>query len=338
MHRLKKVFLWFTGIVAVMALLLFLAFKFSPWPSALIIRYAFTKDAVRVNKALAKHVPAGITAMLNQRYDENDKDALLDVYYPSAIQHIDSVLPVIVWIHGGGWISGNKEQLANYCKILASRGYVTVSLGYSIAPEKKYPVPVRQTAAALAYLNAQAKRFHINSGYFVLAGDSGGAHIAAQAANITCNSDYAGLMGIAPGISAGQLAGLLLYCGPYDAAAVNMSGSFAGFLRTVLWAYSGDRNFGDKPYFKTASVINYITSEFPPCFISAGNADPLLPQSQELAKKLRALNVQADTLFFRATHQPPLPHEYQFNLDTEEGRTALERSVAFMKQLRGTAP
>jgi acetyl esterase/lipase len=96
--------------------------------------------------------------------------------------------------------------------------------------------------------------------------------------------------------------------------------------------YFGKKDISDDAYAKTASVTNYLTSTFPPTFISAGNGDPLLPQSILLAEKLSALNVPMDTLFFPNNHEPALPHEYQFTLD-DSGEMALKRSVEFMQRL-----
>jgi acetyl esterase len=84
------------------------------------------------------------------------------------------------------------------------------------------------------------------------------------------------------------------------------------------------------PNFATASIINYISSEFPPIFISAGNADPLLPQSRAFAEKLSGLNVHVESLFFPDDYKANLPHEYQFDLDNDAGRLALDRLVNFV--------
>ena len=102
-------------------------------------------------------------------------------------------------------------------------------------------------------------------------------------------------------------------------------------MHTVLWAYSGTKDFLNDPRLKTASVVNYVTADFPPAFITAGNVDPLLAQSTEFAKKLQALEVPTDTLFYPADHQPQLNHEYQFNLDTADAKTAMQRMVDFVK-------
>lgn len=330
--RLKRFFI-FTGCsIGLIAILLFLAFKLSAWPSALLIRYVFNSEGKKANDLLQKHVPSGVSVITNQQYIQGDADAKLDVYYPTNIPHTGQVLPIIFWVHGGGWIAGSKDQLSNYCKILASKGFSVVAVDYSLAPEKTYPTPLIQINEALAYVTKHSKRFQADPSRFILAGDSGGAHIVAQIANIIVDSSYAKLVGITPLIQRNQLSALLLYCGPYDAKAINKDGSFSTFLKTVLWSYSGKKDYEKVPGFQATSVINYINSNFPPCFISAGNGDPLLPQSQALARKLSQLNVRVDTLFFKSDLNPALPHEYQFNLDGDAGQLALDNSIRFLKK------
>lgn len=334
--RIKRALIWLFSSLIVIIILVFLAFKLSPWPSVLLIRHYLPDEGPKTAEALKKHIPGGISAVLEQQYDRIDKDAFLDVYYPSAISGTDQVLPVIVWVHGGGWIGGSKEGMAGYCKILAGKGYTVVAVDYSLAPGKHYPTPVKQVNTALAYLRLNAKRLHIDAAHFILAGDSGGASIAAQLGNITSNSGYAHLMGIVPAISRAELSGLILYCGPYDVGMVDLNGKSAFLLNTLLWAYNGKKDFINDPFFKTLSVVNYLNSDFPPCFISVGNGDPLKAHSEALARKLALLHVKVDTLFYPPNYIPNLPHEYQFNLDIDAGKKALERSLHFLSDLNMT--
>jgi acetyl esterase len=146
-------------------------------------------------------------------------------------------------VHGGAWISGNKSHVANYLKILASHGYTAVGVGYSIAPEHQYPMPLIQVNDAIAYLQQQAKRFHIDPNRIVLAGDSAGAQIAAQIASVTTNPAYANELDIQPALQANQLKAALLNCGGYDTSLLNFNGPFGSFLKTVMWSYSGTKNF-----------------------------------------------------------------------------------------------
>jgi len=317
--------------ILVLAGIIFVAFKLSPYPSVWIIRYAFNKEAVSVNAALEKHVPNKIETISNVHFDENDPDAFLDAYFQRDSVQAKSKLPVIVWTHGGGLISGDKSQVSNYCKILSARGYVVISIDYTIAPEAKYPTPIQQLNTALAYISSNPAIFHADTTFFVLAGDSGGSMISAAAANVITSPSYAEMTRVKPGLKPHQLKGLLLYCGIYEIDNVNTEGAFGSFLKSVMWAYFDTKNISNDAYAKTASVTNFLTSAFPPTFISAGNKDPLLPQSKLLAERLSAVGVSLDTLFFPENYEPPLGHEYQFNLD-ETGKLALDRSIKFLNE------
>ena len=329
---MRRALAWTLGVTALLIAGGYAALRLSPWPAALFYRAFMDRGGEEANRALERYVPQGIGALLDQRYDANDQDALLDVYHPA---QASAALPAIVWIHGGGFFSGDKGQVANYSKILAAKGYTTVAVGYSLGPASHYPKPVRQANAALGYLMRNAQRLRIDPARIFLAGDSAGAHIAAQLANAISVPAYATTLGIAPAISRAQLRGVILYCGIYDLALANSRGPYGHFMQTATWAYSGHRDGLKAEHLSEFSVARFVTAAFPPAFISAGNGDPLLPHSRELAQSLAKLGVAVDGLFFADDRKPALPHEYQFNLDTDEGREALERSLKFLSRYQG---
>ncbi|SMO72882.1 Acetyl esterase/lipase [Chryseobacterium rhizoplanae] len=304
--------------------------QISLWPEVMLIRLAFNKNGKKTAKALQPFVPAGIATISNLQYQKDDKDAYLDVYYPQSMIKIRKVLPTIMWIHGGGWVSGSKENVANYCKILAAKGFTVIAINYSIAPEHTYPTPVIQANQALDYLINNYKNLHVDPDSIIIAGDSGGAHVAAQLANIISEPSYASEMKMFPSITRAQLSGVILFCGAYDLNQVDFEGKYKGFLKTVLWAYTGTEDFMTDPKIAPASVYNYISSTFPPTFISVGNGDPLANQSHSLARKLTQMNVKVDSLFYPKDYSPVLPHEYQFNLKGDAGKEALKKVSAFL--------
>lgn len=314
------------------AFVIFLSFQLSPWPGALLIRTVFDRGGVAANEGLAKHVPAGLIEQLDVAYDSTDPQAKLDVFLPPAAGRNGPPRVTVVWIHGGAFISGGKDQIANYARVLAGRGVAVVGVDYAIAPGAKYPTPVRQVNTALAYLRANATSLGIDATRFVLAGDSAGAHISAQLANVIRVPDYARTVGVVPSIAPELLAGVVLFCGPYGIDGIDLNGDFGRFLRTVLWAYFGEKDIENNPRLDAFSVARHVTAAFPPTFISVGNADPLAPQSYALAKAIAAKGVAVDQLFFPADYSPELGHEYQFNLDTEAGKQALERVMAFLEK------
>jgi len=321
-----KTLAWVVGIALTLGVIGYVAQELSPWPSALFYRAFMDRGGDALSRALARHVPGGVTTIADQRY-EADAGALLDVYHPA---QGSGALPTIVWVHGGAFFAGNKGQLGNYLKILASKGYTTVGVEYSLAPGAIYPTQLRQVNAALGYLVKNAQRLRVDPKRLILAGDSAGAQIVAQLANIISVPSYAKLVGIQPSIARRQLRGVLLYCGFYELGLTRAEGPYGHFLRTLMWAYSGEKDPAKRKHSAELSVARHLTAEFPPSFISAGNGDPLLAHSLRLNEVLRAHHVHVDSLFFPESRAPALPHEYQFNLDTEGGREALERSLKFL--------
>src|SRR5690606_13717969 len=137
-----------------------------------------------------KHVPADIVTRRDLAYGSGP-DERFDINHP---QGADGPLPAIVWVHGGGWIAGSKDGVANYLKVLAGRGYATVGLEYSTGLGSAYPKPVEQVGAALRHLVENAAELGIDTSVLVLAGDSAGAQIAAQVALIVTDPAYASRM------------------------------------------------------------------------------------------------------------------------------------------------
>lgn len=332
---LKKILIRTLVVLLIITVIGFIAFKVSPYPSALLIRAAFDKGGIATNQATEKYVPKGIASQLNIVYDTSDKDAKLDLYYPDSINIAKTKLPTIIWTHGGGYISGDKNQIANYCKILASYGYTVAAINYTLAPEAVYPKPVHQLNTALQFLTKNTRKFPIDANKLVLAGDSAGSHISAQLATILTSPDYAKATKVTPKILSSQIKGMLLYCGPYETHKMTIEGDFGSFMRTVLWSYSGDKDFVNNEYFKTASVLHFVTNDFPPSFISAGNDDPLEYHSLALADKLDSLGVDVERLFYPKGFALKLAHEYQFNLETNPAKLALDKSVNFIKSKVG---
>jgi len=315
------------GLMAIV-LILFV----SPLPQTILFHFLFEQGAADISRALARHVPPGIVTIPRQHYRSKDRDAYLDVYYPSLADGTAAERPTVVWVHGGAWISGNARDISNYLKIVASYGYTVVGVDYSIAPGSHYPKPVLQVNDALTYLQKNSARLHIDPAQIVLAGDSAGAQIAVQVAMINTDSSYSHEIGIQPALHSSQLKAMILTCGAYDLAlAQNVTSVWRrDFIRTIIWAYLGSKNPLFSEGVRLASVANYVTRAFPPTFITAGNADPLESQSQEFAKRLSVAGVALDVLFYSPDHEPPLGHEYQFNLDSADGQYALVRMLSFL--------
>lgn len=173
------------AVIVVLALLVLAGggllawYRLSPWPAVLIVRNSFDAGAQEAKASVAPFVPDDVVARHGLSYLAGEPDALLDLFVPEGAT---APLPLVVWVHGGGFIAGTRDDLTGYLKVLADRGYAVAAIDYTLAPEARFPTPVRQTNAALAWLVQNATAFGLDPQRIFLAGDSAGAQIAAQAA------------------------------------------------------------------------------------------------------------------------------------------------------------
>jgi acetyl esterase/lipase len=310
------------------------AWRWSPWPSALMVRYVFEKDGARVLKALQAHAPGGVDRATGIRYRPHDPHAMLDAYWQAGTT---APRPTVIWTHGGAWISGGRANAAPYFELLAAAGFTVVSLDYTRGPASRYPGALHQLNDAHAYIVAHAAELHVDADRIVLAGDSAGAQLSSQLAAAITDPAYAAELGIRPGLEASGLRGVILHCGIYEMSGLLHSTGIIGWgNRTALRAYVGGPGFATSPALAEMSTMHRATSAYPPTLISGGNGDPLTDaQAKPFADRLEALGVDVTRLFWPRDLTPALPHEYQFDLDRPEGLAALSVAIDFVRRHTG---
>ncbi len=111
----------------------------------------------------------------------SDRMQKLDVYVP---KNLDKAVPVVVYIHGGGWISGDKSNpfVTDYGAEIVKNGFAFVSINYRLAPHFTYPAQNEDVNCAISYLNTNAKALNINTAQLAVMGDSAGGQLASMAA------------------------------------------------------------------------------------------------------------------------------------------------------------
>ncbi|MGV2982127.1 alpha/beta hydrolase [Microbacterium sp. AGC85] len=336
MKRAWRVLAWIVGGLIALLVAALIFWNASPWPSVWLLRSAPDPGGLANAEAAGRYVPDDIRADLDVVYDASSAEGRVDVFRPD---DTEDALPTIFWVHGGSFIAGEKEALRNYLQVLASHGFAVVNVEYTHAPEAVYPGPIEQVDSAMAHVIAHAEEFHVDQDRIVLAGDSAGAHIAAQAAMAIAQPDYAEAAGLPAAIEPEQLVGTVLFSGPYDVTTVDYDNELFGFfMRTVMWSYSGTKSFLDDERFLYTALPQYVDGDYPPTFVSTGPADPLLGQNEEWAEALTAVGVDVTTLFFDADSTPDtVGHEYQLALDTPQARQAMIEQVAFLRAVTGAA-
>ena len=106
------------------------------------------------------------------------EDIALDVFWPDG----PGPHPMVVWIHGGGFIGGFKELGEFACRTFATNGYVAITTNYRLAPEHKFPAAVNDCLGAIVWAKKHAEEFNGNPDRIAVAGESAGGNLAAMVA------------------------------------------------------------------------------------------------------------------------------------------------------------
>lgn len=238
-------------------------------------------------------------------------------------------LPLIVYIHGGGWCTGRASAVRSFAKLLASNGCIVANLDYSLAPEYPYPVSTVQIAEAINYLYEHADDYGIDDKNIFIGGNSAGAHLSSQMGGLFTNADYAKEAGVETRIPAENIRGLLLFNGVYNfdtAGECNFP-----FYKKLAWAYTGVKDYTRYARIDELSTVKYITENYPPTYITVGDIDPLEPQTLEFIEILEKNNVDYTSLLWTGQNTK-LYHDYIYELDTKEAVAAYETAVRFIKE------
>lgn len=128
-------------------------------------------------KPVFAELPAGLKAHENLVFGKlpNGRELHIDVFQP--MRKVKPV-PAVLIIHGGGWISGSKENMIPMAQALARKGYVTATVEYRLGREAPYPAGVHDLKAAIRWLRAHAQEFGIDPDKIAAYGCSAGAHLA----------------------------------------------------------------------------------------------------------------------------------------------------------------
>jgi len=146
-------------------------------PLALIcLPLFFTTDSWAQSSKKTFPTPEGYSAERDVVYSRIDGiENKLDIYW---MEDASEPLPLIIWIHGGAWRSGDKRS-ARFARELLGQGYAVASINYRLSGVAKFPAQIIDCKAAVRWLRANAEKYNIDPTRFAAWGGSAGAHLAA---------------------------------------------------------------------------------------------------------------------------------------------------------------
>src|SRR5881396_2302714 len=225
--------------------------------------------------ALARGRPVEIADAAIQRdlvYKRiNGRALTLNLYCP---QKASSPLPVILWIHGGGWSKGRKEQHSPAISFL-NDGYAVASIEYRLSGEAPFPAQIEDCKAAVRWLRANAAKYNLDADRIGVWGMSAGGHLAAL---LGTSGGVPELEGSGDNMQySSRVQAVCDVAGPADLPALTNLGPKRMFAIEGLLGGPLEK---DKAKAIAASPIHYVSKDDPPFLIVHGEADRVVPVEQ----------------------------------------------------------
>lgn len=239
----------------------------------------------RARKAAGRRpLPRGVKLVADLAYVEGgDAQNRLDLYLP---EEVKSPLPVVVWIHGGGWQMGSKEGCPAVPMVL--KGFAVASINYRLSSKAAFPAQIEDCKAAIRWLRSNAEKYHLDADHIGVWGESAGGHLAAllgtggevQAWNGSCG----------PAEQSSRVQAVCDWYGPADFNAAAEKYDVPAVKQLL-----GNPTADLKEKAAAASPVTYVSPSSAPFLIFHGDKDEIVPveQSQLLADALTKAGVAA---------------------------------------------
>ena len=225
-------------------------------------------------------VPPGVVARRDLAYvaDGHQKQKL-DLYLPENAA-TGEPLPVVVWVHGGGWRGGSKNRCPPLKAGFVGRGYAVASVGYRLSGAAPFPAQIEDCRAAIRWLRAHAEEYHLDRNRVGVWGASAGGHLVALLG--TAGDEVAFDVGDHFEESA-KVQAVCDYYGPSDFAAFAATPGYEHVAvrpDSPVYQLFGGPASGKSELAKEASPIEYVSADDPPFLIVHGTDDRVVPLSQ----------------------------------------------------------
>lgn len=275
--------------------------------------------------------PADVIAFKDIPYGKFGDWNLLDLYIP---KDAAQKLPVIISVHGGAFVYGQKETYKYYLMSLAQRRFACVNFNYRLAPEYKFPAALEDTDAVLHWVLENADKYNLDTENIFMVGDSAGANYAALYSIYCVNPEYAKKVQDASREWFGKPAAInppagfvpravALNCGVYDLT--EDRDNHADIMQDL---------FGEhlEECCEYMNAMDYLTVNFPPAFVMTGEFDFLKLQNHQMDKALSRLNLPHVFKSYGNAETKEISHVFHVNMKLPLAHLCNDEECEFFKE------
>lgn len=267
--------------------------------------------------------PTGVYESCNHEYlPDGHSYHKLDVYYPEGTTE---KLPVIIDIHGGGWMYGDKELNKIYCLTLASKGYVVFNMSYRLYPEVNAKDQLTDISYALGYINNHLDDFPCDKNNIYLTGDSAGGMLSFFTAMLSVSSEMRDIYDI-------EDAGLRFNAVALTSPVLFMDDDsvMSYYTRIML-----GKNYKNEKWGAYVNMDRLLPlGKVPPLFLITSSGDTLArAQTRKAAAILKEKGLPHRLMDFEKFEGTDLPHVFPvLHPESEPSDRAIEEMLRFFKE------
>lgn len=242
-----------------------------------------------------KNLPEDIRVTRDVEYKKSPQGPLyLDIYQPKSV---DAALPVVIWLYGGGWVMGNKNQIrVMKAHLLAQHGFAVVAINYRLAPKSIFPAQIQDVKSAIRWVRSNAEEYGFDAEAIGVWGGSAGGHLtalAATSAHAEALDDDSDDTAISCAVQAA-----VDFFGPTDMSQVDAY--MQANAKHFSYQFIGGPLSENQQQLQMASPIRYIDKKVPPFLIVHGKRDSVVPyqQSELLHEALLEAGIESELCLF----------------------------------------
>lgn len=256
--------------------------------------------------------------------DDGNLYHLLDVYYPKGTTP-DEKLPVIVDIHGGGWMYATKDLNEYYCRALADRGFVVFNMSYRLVPDVTVDEQLQDVAYALKWINENMSSYPCDTENIMLTGDSAGGMLSVYSEVLLQSPELREVFGV---VDAGIDIDALVLTSP---VAYMKDGAISVYTK-LLWGtdYKDRKTYN---YMNLDEIIDY--AQLPPTYLITSSGDSLAhDQTLKANELLQSKGVETVLRDYDKFEGKSLPHVFSILEPFDEiGTSTIDDAVEFYRNV-----
>lgn len=283
---------------------------------SLSMRFSAGRSDRKRDKDLVQ--PEDIQALRNLPYGLEGKYQLLDIYFPKGTTE---KLPVIINIHGGGFVYGTKEVYQYYCMSLAQHGFAVVNFNYTLAPKKKFPSQLGEINMVMEWIRDHKDSYPFDIENMFIVGDSAGAQLTSHYSAIYSNPAFEALFPFTVPKEC-KVKAVALNCGLYSITDEVVR------KNPMRKDYLGKLSDEDP----RLDVLSNITCEFPPSYVMTSTFDFLKDAAKPMYELLLSRGVEAEYHLYGTDETEYMGHVFHCNMNLKEAHICNADECRFFKQ------